>query len=139
MAGATRTNRAKRSVGRSALLAAGGATLFELAMQAKLSLFRRARELGTAPPAGSTAVVAGAGGSSGGERFGGGGGQSPLYRSLSSLVCATSIDLMVSSAVLVAVIQPRRFPLAFGGWALGRLVALSQEVELAFSVVEMDA
>ena len=54
-----------------------------------------------------------------------------------ALVAVWSLDLALSSSVLVAIIQPARFPLAFGGWAIGRLACLSNEVDVAFSVVEL--
>lgn len=148
LAGWAPSQRARRPVWRSALLSAAGAVLFEGAMQTKLAAFYRARALGASSGAAPQAVrsssggafggggggpVQGWGGGSGGQRFGGGVAPVPLYGSLRGLVSGVSLDLALSSAILLAIVQPRRAPLAFGGWAIGRLACLSQEVEVGFS------
>ena len=137
-AGMLLSNRARRPVWRSALVTMCGAVLLESLMQIKVAAFRSARASMSSPPAtsggGGNSMSAGA---TSVERFGGGPAPVPLYHSLRSLASGVSLDIAVSSSLLLGLIQPHRFPLAFGGWAIGRLACLSQEVELALSVYEL--
>ena len=85
-----------------------GASLFEALMRLKLAAFARARQRsGEEPPT-----------------------TGHQYGTLRGLAAATSADVAVSSLLLLALIQPHRAPLAFGGWALGRVGMLTSEVEL---------
>ena len=116
LAGALRSSaRARRPVWRSALLTAAGAALFEALLQLKGTAHARVRTLG-APDAVAAAP--------------------PPYATLRGLAMATSADVALSSVALLAIIQPRRAPFAFGGWALGKLIHLSQEVVIDIEVVE---
>ena len=155
LVGALPSSRMRRPVWRSALATTVGAIAFEGAMQLKLAASYRVRAMSKTPPrlaassngngAGSESDGSGGsggsgvvwGGGSGGQRFGGGAAPVPLYRTLSGLVSGVCADIALSSAVLLALVQPHRAPLTFGGWAIGRLACLSQEVEVAGVVVEV--
>ena len=140
--GALRSSRARRSVSRSALLTALGATLFESAMQIKVHARARERMTRTHPPSSDdlprawllsgalltrrthvAAPRAGARTPSGAER----GAPPPPYRTLLGYCAAMAVDLGASGGLLYVLVQPARAPFAFGGWALGRGFTLVQD------------
>ena len=147
-AGAMARARAKHPIWRSALLTAAGAMAFEAIMRAKLAGYDQARRRSRAGQGRAGAAQAALDASSGdgmnddsdrdgrlslftgdassfGPLYG-----PPQYVTLRSFAFTTSLDLAASSLVLLAIIQPSRSPMAFGGWALGRLLMLSTEVEI---------
>lgn len=128
-AGMLRNNRARRPVWRSSLATMCGATLFEALMQLKLAAAYRVRAGPVSAPA-PTALHPHRDGSAGAAPM-------PLYRSLRGFAGGVSLDIAISSGLLLGLIQPSRFPLAFGGWVLGRGITLSQEVEVALHVIEV--
>lgn len=138
LAGAPTSARARRPIWRSAVGAAAGAVLFEALMNVKVSAFARLRRARSAPIQGSMSGSTGSGVSSANSSsaWAGVSPMPPPYSTVRGLAMATSIDVAVSSAILLAIIQPQRAPLAFGGWLLGRAVFLSQEVELVVDYVD---
>ena len=153
-AGALASARARRPVWKSAFVTCAGAASFEALMRLKLAGFERMRR-GARGHAGAGA--SGEGGGSGGGRGGLGGDHGsfgsygddsldgsrrlvldvygpPRHETLRGFALMSSVDVAMSSAVLLAIIQPSRAPLAFGGWVLGRLVMLSQEIEMLFGI-----
>ena len=62
---------------------------------------------------------------------------SPLYKNMRNFVAVQSIDIAIASQPLSVLIQPSRFRSNHCA-AIGRLACLSQEVEVAFSVVEQE-
>jgi len=99
LAGSLASARARRPVWRSALITAGASAAFEGFLQLKAAILNRARTVGR-----PDAVAA----------------NPPAYTTLRGLAFATSADIGVSAAALLALVQPSRAPLSFGGWAVGR-------------------
>lgn len=145
--GALASVRARRPVWKSALITSAGASLFEGLMRLKMAGFERARGGGGGGRGGEggeggrygAAGASGADGEGGALSFGDDGARRivdvhgpPRYQSLRGFALLTSIDVSISTLLLLAIIQPSRAPTAFGGWALGRLVMLTQEVEMLF-------
>jgi hypothetical protein len=134
--GALASARARRPMWKSALITSCGASLFEGLMRLKMAGLERARRAGGGGRGGGGLEAEG----TGARGFGDDDGARrvvdvhgpPRYHTLRGFAFTSSADVAVSSLVLLAIIQPARAPMAFGGWTLGRLVMLTQEVEMFF-------
>ena len=109
-------------------------------MHLKLTALGRARAyFGRAPPGGAQSGGAQSGGAQSGAPLGSLSGLSqstsqcpPAHGTLRALALTTAADIGGSCLLLYLLVQPARAPLAFGGWALGRAITLSQEVHLEY-------
>lgn len=127
--GARASVRAKRAIWRSAAITMVGASALELLMRFKISGIDRARTLGKGGTA-AAGTPSDMSPLSFGVRFVSDSGPAQ-HGTLRGLALLTSLDVAISSAMVLAVIQPGRAPMAFGGWALGRIMMLLVEVEVA--------
>ena len=106
--GALASARAKRPVLRGAARTGVGAAALEVLMRTKvagMASFAGFRRREPAHGAEDAAVD---------------GMHQARYDTLLGMVIGTSVDVMISSLLVLFVIQPRRAPFAFGGWVVGR-------------------